>query len=74
MGCPSISRGPHQVFPTDVRATFHGAEAACGKVGAIVADVAFGYVWCWGQSLPPKKRRKKTRFHRSVCLRSSTNP
>ena len=33
-----------EVFPTDVRATFQGISAAWGKVGAIIADVAFGYV------------------------------
>jgi hypothetical protein len=32
------------VYPTDVRATFQGGSAAAGKVGAIIADVAFGYV------------------------------
>lgn len=33
-----------EVFPTDVRATFQGGSAAAGKVGAIIADVVFGYV------------------------------
>lgn len=33
-----------EVYPTDVRATFQGLSAAWGKVGAIIADVVFGYV------------------------------
>eukprot|EP00878_Enallax_costatus_P039548 GHUV01045361.1.p1 GENE.GHUV01045361.1~~GHUV01045361.1.p1 ORF type:complete len:168 (-),score=41.67 GHUV01045361.1:170-673(-) len=33
-----------EVFPTDVRTTFQGISAAAGKVGAIIADVVFGYV------------------------------
>jgi hypothetical protein len=33
-----------EVFPTDVRTTFQGTSAAAGKVGAIIADVVFGYV------------------------------
>jgi hypothetical protein len=33
-----------EVFPTDVRSTFQGFSAAMGKVGAIIADVVFGYV------------------------------
>ncbi|KAI8465659.1 MAG: major facilitator superfamily domain-containing protein [Monoraphidium minutum] len=33
-----------EVFPTDVRTTFQGISAAWGKVGAIVANVMFGYV------------------------------
>jgi hypothetical protein len=32
------------VFPTDVRATFQGISAANGKLGAIIADIVFGYV------------------------------
>lgn len=33
-----------EVFPTEVRATFQGASAATGKIGAIIADVCFGLV------------------------------
>eukprot|EP00877_Chromochloris_zofingiensis_P002903 jgi/Chrzof1/12613/Cz07g01060.t1 len=33
-----------EVYPTDVRATFQGLSAASGKLGAIIADVVFGYV------------------------------
>ncbi|WIA41970.1 hypothetical protein OEZ86_009273 [Tetradesmus obliquus] len=33
-----------EVFPTDVRGTFQGISAAMGKVGAIIADIVFGYV------------------------------
>jgi MFS family permease len=33
-----------EVFPTEVRATFQGTSAATGKIGAIIADVAFGLV------------------------------
>jgi hypothetical protein len=33
-----------EVFPTEVRATYQGTSAAMGKVGAIIADVAFGLV------------------------------
>jgi hypothetical protein len=32
------------VYPTDVRATCQGFSAAMGKVGAILADIIFGYV------------------------------
>lgn len=32
------------MYPTDVRATFQGLSAASGKLGAIIADVVFGYV------------------------------
>lgn len=31
-------------FPTDVRATFQGISASWGKIGAIVADIVFGFV------------------------------
>ena len=30
-----------QVFPTDVRAFFHGISAAAGKLGAIIAATVF---------------------------------
>lgn len=33
-----------EVYPTDIRASFQGISACMGKMGAIVADVAFGYV------------------------------
>ena len=33
-----------EVYPTDVRATCQGFSAAMGKVGAILADIIFGYV------------------------------
>ncbi|KAI8468145.1 MAG: major facilitator superfamily domain-containing protein [Monoraphidium minutum] len=33
-----------EVFPTDVRTTFQGTSAAAGKIGAIIADVVFGFV------------------------------
>lgn len=32
---------PGEVFPTRYRATGHGISAACGKLGAIVAQVIF---------------------------------
>ena len=32
---------PGEVFPTRYRATGHGLSAACGKLGAIVAQVIF---------------------------------
>jgi hypothetical protein len=35
---------PAEVYPTNVRTTFQGISAAAGKVGALVADIAFGYV------------------------------
>ncbi len=33
-----------EVFPTDVRGFFHGVSAASGKVGALIAAVAFQHV------------------------------
>ena len=33
-----------EVYPTDVRATCQGFSAAMGKLGAILADIIFGYV------------------------------
>ncbi len=35
---------PSQVFPTDVRAFFHGISAAAGKLGAILAASIFSQV------------------------------
>jgi len=35
---------PAEVFPTAVRATAHGFSAACGKCGAILASLLFGYL------------------------------
>ena len=32
---------PGEVFPTRYRSTAHGLSAACGKLGAIVAQVIF---------------------------------
>jgi PHS family inorganic phosphate transporter-like MFS transporter len=32
---------PGEVFPTRYRATAHGFSAACGKLGAIVAQIIF---------------------------------
>ena len=32
---------PGEVFPTRYRATGHGFSAACGKLGAIVAQIIF---------------------------------
>jgi hypothetical protein len=32
---------PGEVFPTRYRATGHGISAACGKLGAIVAQIIF---------------------------------
>jgi MFS transporter, PHS family, inorganic phosphate transporter len=32
---------PGEVFPTRYRSTGHGLSAACGKLGAIVAQVIF---------------------------------
>lgn len=33
-----------EVFPTPVRATAHGFSAACGKLGALLAAVAYNYM------------------------------
>jgi MFS family permease len=42
--CSSSIATAAEVFPTDIRSTFQGFSAAMGKVGAIIADVVFGYV------------------------------
>lgn len=39
--CPTYSCLGLQVYPTGVRSFFHGMSAAAGKVGALVAAVAF---------------------------------
>ena len=33
-----------EIFPTDIRATYHGIAASMGKVGAIVAAVWISFV------------------------------
>lgn len=35
---------PVELFPTAVRSTAHGFSAACGKLGAILASLLFGYL------------------------------
>jgi hypothetical protein len=35
---------PAEVFPTEVRTACHGVAAASGKIGALLAAVAFSYV------------------------------
>ncbi|KZP25116.1 phosphate permease [Athelia psychrophila] len=35
---------PGEAFPTRYRSTAHGISAACGKLGAIIAQVAFSYL------------------------------
>eukprot|EP01023_Acetabularia_acetabulum_P063549 TRINITY_DN7996_c0_g2_i4.p1 TRINITY_DN7996_c0_g2~~TRINITY_DN7996_c0_g2_i4.p1 ORF type:complete len:591 (-),score=101.15 TRINITY_DN7996_c0_g2_i4:854-2626(-) len=34
---------PSELFPTDMRTATHGFSAFCGKMGALMATIAFGY-------------------------------
>jgi len=34
---------PSELFPTDMRTATHGLSAFCGKLGALIATVMFGY-------------------------------
>jgi hypothetical protein len=33
-----------EIFPTDIRTSYHGLAAAMGKVGAIIAGVWISYI------------------------------
>lgn len=44
---------PSELFPTEIRALAHGVSAAAGKVGALIAGLAFAHItvqWQFGAS------------------------
>jgi hypothetical protein len=49
--CHTVLLTWRQVYPTDVRAFFHGISAAAGKLGAIVASTVFTHVGCGGSPI-----------------------
>jgi len=61
---------PGEVFPTRYRATGHGFSAACGKLGAIVAQIIF---YLKGDSIQTMYALLE-QYDRTIDLSSTTFP